>query len=133
MGAVSIPSYLSTYLPNHRIIAYSIVATAMIFGCMIIFQYKLPMLIFFALIGFSITTVTTTMTIHLSNITQSEIQGEVLGVQQSLRTMGDALICIFGGMITILSVSLPIILSCLVAYLASLLSKRYICRDSHAE
>ncbi|MDR3503637.1 MAG: hypothetical protein P4L79_13755 [Legionella sp.] len=48
-------------------------------------------LLFFALIGFSITSVTMAMTIHISNMSHTAIQGEVMGTQVNLRTLGDVI------------------------------------------
>lgn len=125
IGAMYIPEYLSKYWTRHQTITYGIFFSAFILGCMVIFQYPFLMLILFALIGLGITTVTTTMTIHLSDKTRVDIQGEVLGIQQSLRTLGDAFICIFGGFIAVFSIIFPMILSFFVAFLAAFLS--YFC------
>lgn len=97
LGASWLPRHLSKHLPVHKIITLAMLVTALIFAAMIVFQYPIFMFLLFALIGFSITSVTTTMTIHISNMSHSTIQGEVMGVQLSLRTLGDAIICIFGG------------------------------------
>ncbi len=126
LGSVWIPSSLSKHFSHHKIITFAMLATALILSCMIIFQHPLPMLLFFALMGFSITTVITTMSIHLSNMAHPDIQGEALGIQQSLRTLGDAIICLFGGLIAIISILFPIVLSCLIAFLATLLSLFYL-------
>lgn len=131
LGASWLPRHLSKHIPVHKIITLSMMATALIFACMIAFQYRVPMFLFFALIGFSITSVTTTMTIHISNRAHSAIQGEVMGAQLSLRTLGDAFICLFGGLLIVVSLILPIILCCVTALVASFLCILYLKPDVH--
>ncbi|KTD06401.1 transporter of the major facilitator superfamily (MFS) [Legionella gratiana] len=129
LGASWLPRHLSKHIPIHKVITLSMIATVLIFVCMIAFQYRVPMFLFFALIGFSITSVTTTMTIHISNKAHSAIQGEVMGAQLSLRTLGDAVICLFGGLLIVVSLISPIILCCATALVASVLCMLYLKPD----
>ncbi|CAM2951462.1 transporter of the major facilitator superfamily (MFS) [Legionella steigerwaltii] len=126
IGASWLPRLLSKYLLIHKIIILAMLATTLIFAAMIVFQYPIPMFLFFALIGFSITSVVTTLTIHISNRSHATIQGEVMGAQLSLRTLGDAIICFAGGLLIVLSIILPIILCCLTALTASILCLVYL-------
>ena len=93
---------------------------------MIMFQYPIPMFLFFTLIGLSITSVTTTMTIHISNMSHTAIQGEVMGTQVSLRTLGDAIICIAGSFLIVVSLILPIVFCCIIALFAGILCMVYL-------
>ncbi|WP_115705341.1 MFS transporter [Legionella sainthelensi] len=131
LGASWLPRHLSKHIPVPKVITLSMMATALIFICMIAFPYRIPMFLFFALIGFSITSVTTTMTIHISNKAHATIQGEVMGAQLSLRTLGDAVICLFGGLLIVVSLILPIILCCITALIASALCMLYLKSDVH--
>lgn len=126
LGASWLPYHLSKRLSIHKVITLAMLSTALIFAAMLAFQYPLTMFLFFALIGFSITSVTTTMTIHISNMSHTAIQGEVMGAQLSLRTLGDAIICFSGGLLIVLSISLPIIICCITALLASLMCFLYL-------
>lgn len=126
LGASWLPYHLSKRLPIHKVITLAMMSTALIFAAMIAFQYPFAMFLFFALIGFSITSVTTTMTIHISNRSHTAIQGEVMGAQLSLRTLGDAIICFAGGLLIVLSISLPIIICCITALIASLMCLLYL-------
>lgn len=125
-GASWLPYHLSKRMSIHKVIIWAIMITTLIFAAMIIFQYPVPMFLFFAFIGFSITSVTTTMTIHISNMSHTAIQGEVMGTQLSLRTLGDAVICFVGGFLIVMSLILPIILSCIIALLAGILCLVYL-------
>ncbi len=126
LGASIIPHYLSKRASIKTILVSAMTTTALIFGCMVIFQYPTPMLLFFACAGLSITSVTTTITIHISNTAHPSIQGEVMGAQVSLRTLGEALICLVGGFMIIVSLISPIILSCLSALTAASLCFYYL-------
>lgn len=121
IGASWLPHHLSKHLPIHKIIILAMLTTTLIFAAMITFQNPIVMFIFFALIGFSITSVVTTLTIHISNSSQATMQGEVMGAQLSLRTLGDAIICFAGGLMIVLSIILPIVLCSLTALTASIL------------
>ena len=121
IGASWLPHHLSKHLPIHKIIILAMLTTTLIFAAMITFQNPIAMFLFFALIGFSITSVVTTLTIHISNRAQASMQGEVMGAQLSLRTLGDAIICFAGGLMIVLSIILPIVLCCLTALAASIL------------
>ncbi|MCW8409851.1 MFS transporter [Legionella sp. PATHC035] len=121
IGASWLPHHLSKHLPIHKIIILAMLTTTLIFAAMITFQNPIAMFLFFALIGFSITSVVTTLTIHISNRAQASKQGEVMGAQLSLRTLGDAIICFAGGLMIVLSIILPIVLCCLTALAASIL------------
>jgi len=54
----------------------------------------------------------------LSDNAEKNQQGEVMGVRWSLRMLGDALLCIFGGILVALSVSLPMMLSIFAAIIS---------------
>ncbi|KTD05468.1 MFS transporter [Fluoribacter gormanii] len=126
LGASWLPQRLSKRIPIHKIIILAMIATTLIFAAMVAFQYPSIMILLFGLIGFSITSVTTTMTIHISNRSHTTIQGEVMGAQLSLRTLGDAIICFIGGLLIIVSIILPIILCCITALIASILCLVYL-------
>ncbi|PWY54007.1 MFS transporter [Legionella qingyii] len=126
LGASWLPQHLSKRMPIHKIIILAMVATTLIFAAMVAFQYPSIMILLFGLIGFSITSVTTTMTIHISNRSHTAIQGEVMGAQLSLRTLGDAIICFIGGLLIVVSIILPIILCCITALIASILCLVYL-------
>lgn len=126
LGAAWLPHYLSKHMPIHKIIIVAMMATALIFAAMVAFQYPSALFLLFTLIGFSITTVTTTMTIHISNMSHTAIQGEVMGAQLSLRTLGDAIICFVGGFLIVLSIVTPIILCGITALTAGILCLVYL-------
>lgn len=125
-GASWLPHHRSKRMPIHQAIIGAMMVTALIFAAMIIFQHPITMFLFFAFIGFSITRVTTTMTIHISNMSHTAIQGEVMGTQVSLRTLGDAIICIAGSFLIVASLILPIVFCCIIALYAAILCMVYL-------
>ncbi len=121
LGAAWLPRHLSRRFSIKKIITAASITTAAIFGCMVIFQYPMPMFVLFALSGLNISTFTTTMTIYISNTVPNAVQGEAMGAQLSFRTLADACICFIGGlMITTLSLISPIMLSCLIALMTGI-------------
>jgi DHA1 family tetracycline resistance protein-like MFS transporter len=69
----------------------------------------------FILIGLSYGAASTFNTVLVSDTAANNQQGEVLGVRWSLRMLGDALICVFGGLLISVSINLPIILAIIFA------------------
>lgn len=103
-----LPTFLSSY-SSHRIIYYSMGAFAALLLGMTMTSSTLIMMILFALSGFIIGINLTMITVKISNTASESIQGEVLGVQLSLRVLGDALICLCGGLLLLLSPKLILI------------------------
>jgi hypothetical protein len=73
------------------------------------------MMILFGLSGLAIGLGATFMTVNISNSASDEIQGEVMGVQISLRVLGDAIICLFGGALLLVSPKLILILAAAIS------------------
>ncbi len=132
IGAGWLPHHLSLYFSVERVIVSAILVTAIMFGLMTILPSPVLAFIIFALIGFSIATVNTNMTIQVSNSADRSIQGEAMGAQLSLRMLGDAIICLVGGFLIASSVILPIASSCIIAtcalgiYISRFFSKKKI-------
>jgi MFS family permease len=118
IGAAWLPHHLSLHFSIKRVIVTAMLTTAIIFAFMAMFLSKIFVFILFGLVGLSIATVNTNMTIQISNSADKTIQGEAMGAQLSLRMLGDAIICLVGGFLIGSSVILPIALSCLIAAFA---------------
>lgn len=117
-GAGWLPHHLSLRFSIKHIILSGMLSTAIILGLMTIFPYKILIFLLFGMIGLSIATVNTNMTIQVSDTADKNIQGEAMGAQLSLRMLGDAIICMVGGFLIVTSVILPIAISCVIATLA---------------
>lgn len=75
------------------------------------------MMLLFALCGLTISASMTLLTVKISNSVSDSIQGETMGVQLSLRVLGDAFICLFGGVLLFFSAKLILILAAVLSAL----------------
>lgn len=87
-------------------------------------ESPMMMMALFVLSGLVIGTAVTLITVQISNSALETVQGEVMGVQLSLRVLGDALICLLGGALLLISSKLILILAaatalCSLAYYRS--------------
>lgn len=82
------------------------------------------MLMLFGLAGAAIGIAFTYLNGKISDTASESIQGEVMGIQISLRVLGHALICAFGGILLLLSPKVILSLSALMAVIAGFYLKR---------
>jgi DHA1 family tetracycline resistance protein-like MFS transporter len=120
IGAGWLPNYLAYHASIERVICIAMILCAMILGLMVIFPSPVFIFILFGLIGLTMSTVTTNLTVQVSHCAHANIQGEALGTQIGLRTAGDACICLIGGFLISASYKLPIIVSSLIAFIAAI-------------
>lgn len=73
------------------------------------------MLVLISLCGFVIGLGVTLLTVRISDSVSDTIQGEVMGVQLSLRVLGDAVICLLGGVLLLLSPKLILVFAAIVS------------------
>jgi membrane protein implicated in regulation of membrane protease activity len=76
------------------------------------------MLLLFGLSGLVIGLAITHITVKISDAASDSLQGEVMGVQLSLRVLGDAVICLFGSALLLVSPKLILIVSAVIAVAA---------------
>ena len=106
-----LPSFISSRITNRLAIIYSIGGFALFLVGMVLTNSTFLMTLLFALSGFVIGLAVTLVTVKISNTVPDTIQGEVMGVQISLRVLGDAIICLFGDALLLLSSKLILILA----------------------
>lgn len=120
IGNGYLPTFISNRTSNRKAILYS---TALLAACLIGIAFTdspTMMLILFAISGIAIGISCTLITIKISDKAAPEIQGEVMGTQISMRVLGDALICLLGGALLLLSPNIILILAafmCLITLL----------------
>lgn len=73
------------------------------------------MMVLFGLSGLAIGVAVTLITVNLSDSGLETNQGEIMGTQQSLRVLGDGIICLFGGALLSLSPKIILILAAVIA------------------
>ncbi len=83
-------------------------------GTVLINQPVLMMMLF-GLCGLVIGLGVTLITVKISDSVADNIQGEVMGVQLSLRVLGDAVICLLGGALLLLSSKLILVLAAIIS------------------
>lgn len=105
----------STRTKRHAIL-FSIGGFALLLLGMISANTQTLMLALFGISGLLIGMACTIMTVKISDSVSSHVQGEVMGVQLSLRVLGDAMICIFGGALLLLSSHVILIAAALLAF-----------------
>jgi MFS transporter, DHA1 family, tetracycline resistance protein len=101
----------SLHLPHHKAILGGMGCFALFLLATTLTTSTFFMLSLFILLGLVIGVSVTLVTVKISDTAADTIQGEVLGVQLSLRVLGDVFICLFGGALLLLSSKLILILA----------------------
>jgi MFS transporter, DHA1 family, tetracycline resistance protein len=108
-------TFCSTRYSNRNgIIAATGGFTLFLLGTVLTNQVPL-MLTLFTVIGLAIGLGVTLLTVKISDSAPDAIQGEVMGVQLSLRVLGDAVICLLGGLFLLISSKLILVLAAIIS------------------
>lgn len=118
VGNGLLPSFFSTRVSNKVAITCAIGAFSLFLIGVTWTDSHVLMLSFFGLCGLAIGLAVTLLTVKISNSVSDSIQGEVLGTQLSLRVLGDAFICFFGGLTLLLSPKFILVLAALMSIAA---------------
>jgi len=112
-------SFLPSFLAGRVSIRSSIISSIGIFTLfligIILTESTVVMLTLCGLIGLVIGLAVTALTVIISDAASEQIQGEVMGTQQALRVLCDALICLFGGILLIFSAKLILIIAAILS------------------
>lgn len=103
IGNGMLPTFFSERFSNPITITCSIALFSLFLIGIVITNSSALMLTLFGLSGLVIGLGVTLITVKISNSVQDSIQGEVMGTQLSLRVLGDAAICLFGGLLLLIS------------------------------
>lgn len=114
-----LPHLLSSFYSTKLLTKGAILISSVIFGLIVIPSSMVIVFVLFGLIGFSIGTGTTILTIQLSDIAKA--QGQALGAQISLRMLGNAVICLIGGAMVLISLAAPIVIAGIIGLIALIL------------
>lgn len=110
-------SFCSTrYSNRYGIIAATGGFALFLLGTVLINQVSL-MLALFTMSGLAIGLGVTLLTVKISDSAPDSIQGEVMGSQLSLRVLGDAVICLLGGLLLLISSKLILVLAAIISAL----------------
>lgn len=98
-----LPAWIRAHVSNRTAIFTCTGGFAILLIGMVLTNSPYMMMTLFFLSGLAIGLAVTIITVKISDTVPDQIQGEVMGVQVSLRVLGDALICLFGGFLLIFS------------------------------
>ncbi len=112
-----LPDFLSQKISNRVAISYATLLFPMLIFAMLFVNSPAVMMLLFGLSGLLIGVVVTLLTVKISNAVSDEAQGEVMGVQIALRVLGDAMICLLGGLLLLFSIKLVLTMSIVIALL----------------
>jgi MFS family permease len=111
-----LPKWISQFnFTHHQTIPVSIAGFSLIIIIIILTNSTVMMLLDLAICGLFIGLVNTLITVEISNTADDSIQGEVMGVQISLHSLGDGFICLLGGLLLMLSSKLILLFASLLA------------------
>ncbi len=115
IGHSFLPSFLADKISIRSSILYSIgIFTLFLIG-IILTESTVVMMTLCGLIGLVIGLAVTALTVIISDTASEQIQGEVMGTQQALRVLCDALICLCGGILLIFSVKMILIIAAILS------------------
>lgn len=106
-----LPAFFSPRISHRTAILSSIGGLALFLIGVVVTNSTVVMMGLFALCGLVIGLAVTLLTVKISDSAPDAIQGEVMGVQLSLRVLGDAVICLLGGTLLLLSSKLILIVA----------------------
>jgi MFS family permease len=123
VGNAWLPGFFSLHASNRLPVICSLGGFALFVIGIILTDSIFLMTVLFALCGLAIGLAVTLITVKISDAASDTIQGEVLGVQVSLRVLGDGLICLLGGALLIVSSKLILIIAVVLAVIATIYYK----------
>ena len=120
IGSAVLPSFLKKKMRAQALIFTGIISFALSIFWIAFSGNVVVMLTLFAVSGVFIGLAVTLLTVNISSAAPDNIQGEVMGIQQSLRVLGDATICLLGGALLIISSKLILLLSAALAVITTI-------------
>ena len=123
IGNAWLPHYISPRISVQKAIIYSMAGFAVSLIGIVVTSSTFVMIFLFILNGLTIGLVSTLATVQISNAASDDIQGEVMGTQVSLRVLGDAIICLFGGVLLLFSPKLILIFASIISVIAMIYYK----------
>ncbi len=115
IGNGCLPVFVSSRYSKSISIIVSIAAFSLFLIGIILTDSKFFMMSLFGLCGLVIGLGVTLITVKISNSISDSIQGEVMGAQVSLRVLGDAIICLLGGLLLLISPKLILVVAAVIS------------------
>lgn len=124
LGNGWLPRWASKLASKQSLILSSIAAFALILILITQVNSMIVMFLLFSISGLFIGLGVTLITVKISNAAEDTVQGEVMGVQLSLRVLGDGIICLLGGILLLLSSKIILLVAALLATCTFALSRK---------
>lgn len=118
LGSGFLAAYLAKRYANRSILMVSITATSVALIAMVSTSTSATMIGIFIVIGLAISVTATNLTVQVSDSASDHIQGQVMGALTSLRVLGDACICLLGGVLIALSPKIILVIASFISLLA---------------
>lgn len=112
--------FVSKRFDKERAVVFSTTVVGVLLTGMVLTDSKGLMLLLYGSMGIVIGLAITLLTVKISDSVNDDIQGEVLGVQIALRVLGEALICLLGGVLLLISPKLVLLFAALMTAVAML-------------
>ncbi len=100
--------HAAQYWSSEKIIRAALLLASFLLFCLVLTTQALLAMFWFFVIGLTIGVAGTHLVVALSDSASEHIQGEVMGVHQSLRVLGEGVLCLLGGGLLVWSVNAPI-------------------------
>lgn len=113
-----LPAFFPLRISTRALILWAMGGTALVLMGIVFANSVFLMMILFAISGLVIGLAGTLLTVKISDSASGTIQGEVMGTQISLRVLGDGIICLFGGVLLILSPKLILTVAAAISIVA---------------
>ncbi len=114
IGSSWLPAFTSSKISSRLAITTSMIGMSFCLLGVVMTDSKPLMMLLFSLIGLAIGLCATLVTVKISDSATESIQGEAMGVQISLRVLGNAFICLLGGVFLLFSAKVILILGALL-------------------
>lgn len=124
LGNGWLPSFVSSRLPHPSSLFAAMMGFSLLLFGVVFTDSHLLMTLLFATCGIAIGLAITMLTVKISDTASDDSQGEALGVQHSLRVLGDAAICLLGGAVLAISSKAILLTATLLPSMALLLYKK---------
>lgn len=118
VGNGFLPVFVSSRYSKSMSIIFSIALFSLFLIGIILTDSKFLMMSLFGLCGLVIGLAVTLITVKISNSISDSIQGEVMGAQVSLRVLGDAVICLLGGLLLLISPKLILFVAAMISLIS---------------
>jgi len=113
-----LPGFIFQKVSSSRAIIYSLGGFALFLSGMLVSDVPHLMMFIYIFSGLVIGLGVTLLTVKISNSVSETIQGEVMGVQLSLRVLGDAVICLLGGALLLISSKVILMVAAVLSLIA---------------